>query len=329
MQDHPFMEYLKKIGCSENSIRYSIKVVSEFECYLKENHLDFETLVQSEVEVYLEYLVDRKEDELDRLIALARYGRHHHQIALFTAMLSLLDGGEVMGNFHKALKENLGEQATERIFEGIEFPGWGTDNRKKAKAMGIVMHRLETTTEKVKWEPILLQCLRDLPDAMYSKQVELFQQCADIEEYLDKREEQFLAEMGRLNESGQLYFGQPITNSVLLFLQNNPQISRGVIKNGKLHIVKIPYMTDRWLHAQNEEEKRYFYCHCPWARESIKSNNGIPLVSSHFCSCSAGFVKKPFELIYNQTLHTDIVQSILKGDDVCEFAIVLPKESRG
>jgi predicted hydrocarbon binding protein len=84
-------------------------------------------------------------------------------------------------------------------------------------------------------------------------------------------------------------------------------------------------MTDGWLHAQNEEEKRYLYCHCPWARESIKSNSGIPQVSSTFCNCSAGFVKKPFEIIYNQTLPVDIVQSILNGDDVCEFAISLPK----
>jgi hypothetical protein len=325
MQEHPFMDYLKKIGCSDNSIRFTIKVISEFECYLKDQHIEFETLNQSEIERYLEYLIDQNQDELDRLIALARYGRHHHQIPLFTVMLSLLDGGEVMGNFHKALKDNIGEETTERIFEGIELPTWGTDNRKKAIAMGTVMKRLEAMVEKRQWEPILLQCLRDLPDAMYSKQVHLYEQCLDIEEYLDKREEQFLDEMRRLNESGQLYFGQPITNSVLSFLENNDLISRGVIKNGKLHIVKIPYMTDAWLHAQSEDEKRYLYCHCPWARESIKSNSGIQLVSSQFCACSAGFIKKPFELIYKQPLQVDILQSILNGDDVCEFAIHLPK----
>ena len=325
MQEHPFTDYLKKLGCSENSIRYSIKVISEFECYLKENHLEFENLRQNEIERYLENLIEHQQDDLDRLIALARYGRHHHQIELFTTMLSLLDGGEVMGNLHKALSEQLGETVTLKIFEGITLPTWGTDNRKKAKAMGMVMERLESNIDKSKWEPILLQCLRDLPDAMYSKQIQLYQQCEDIEEYLDRSEAQFLDEMRRLNESGQLYFGQPITHSVLLFLENNPQISRGIIKNGKLHIVKIPYMTDGWLHAQNEEEKRYLYCHCPWARESIKQSNGIPLVSSQFCDCSAGFVKKPFELIYRQPLQVEIIQSILKGDDVCEFAIALPK----
>ena len=325
MQEHPFMDYLYKIGCSENSIKFSIKVISEFECYLKEHHLEFETLNQYEIERYLEVLIDRNQDDLDRLIALARYGRHHHQIALFTVMLSLLDGGEVMGNFHKALNASLGEETTQKVFEGIDLPTWGTDNHKKAIAMGIVMNRLETMVEKRHWEPILLQCLRDLPDAMYSKQVQLYEQCADIEEYLDKREEQFLDEMRRLNGSGQLYFGQPITNAALLFLENNDRISRGVIKNNKLHIIKIPYMTDAWLHADSEEEKRYYYCHCPWARESIKSNSGIPLVSSQFCACSAGFIKKPFELIYKQSLNVEIIQTVLHGDDVCEFAISLPK----
>jgi hypothetical protein len=325
MQEHPFMEYLKKIGCSDHSIKSSIKVVSEFEFYLKEHHLEFETLSQREIEEYLDYLIERNQDDLDRLIALARYGRHHQQIPLFTAMLSLLDGGEVMGNFRQALNDHIGTQLTDMVFEGILMPTWGTDNRKKARAMGIVMKRLLDNVDKDWWEPILLQCLRDLPDAMYSKQVQLYHQCADIEEYLDKREEQLLDEMRRLNQSGQLYFGQPITNSVLLFLENNDLISRGIIKNGILHIVKIPYMTDAWLHAQSDEEKRYFYCHCPWARESIKSANAIPLVSSSFCACSAGFVKKPFELIYKQPLDIDIVQTVLNGDDVCEFAIHLPK----
>ena len=325
MQEHPFMEYLYKIGCSENSIKFSIKVICEFECYLKENHLEFESLNQYDIEKYLEALIDKNQDDLDRLIALARYGRHHHQIPLFTVMLSLLDGGEVMDNFHKALNVALGEETTHKIFEGINLPTWGTDNRKKAIAMGIVMNRLETMVDKRHWEPILLQCLRDLPDAMYSNQVLLYEQCADIEEYLDKREEQFIDEMRRLNGSGQLYFGQPITNAVLLFLENNDRISRGVINNNKLHIIKIPYMTDAWLHADSDEEKRYFYCHCPWARESIISKSGIPLVSPQFCACSAGFVKKPFELIYRQALHVEILQTILNGDDVCEFAISLPK----
>ncbi len=325
MAEQPFTDYLRKIGCSENSIRYSIKVISEFENYLQHHHLDFMLLNQSEIEAYLELLISEKQDDIDRLIALARYGRHHQQIPLYTTMLSLLDGGEVMGNLYQMLNDNLGESMTAAIFEGIELPTWGTDNRTKARKMGVVIERLRTTVDKDRWEPILLQCLRDLPDAMYSKQIDLFHQCKDIEEYLDRRQELFFEEMKHLNQSGQLYFGQPITNSVLLFLQNNDLISRGVIRNGKLHIVKIPYMTDTWLHVQNEEDKRYYYCHCPWARESIKTNSGIPLVSSSFCACSAGFVKKPFELIYKQKLKVDILASVLNGDDVCEFSIHLPK----
>ncbi len=324
MLDHPFTEYLRKIGCGENSIRYSIKVISEFESYLQHHDLDLFLLSQREIEGYLDHLIENKQDDLDRLIALARYGRHHQQIPLYTVMLSLLDGGEVMGNLYNALQEHLGQDLTQHIFEGIELPTWGTDNRKKAQKMGIVMQRLKDDVAADRWEPILLQCLRDLPDAMYSKQIELFDQCSDIEEYLDKRERIFLEEMRNLNQSGQLYFGQPITNSVYLFLQNNPLISRGIIKNGKLHIVKIPYNTDSWLHAQNEEDKRYYYCHCPWARESIRSNNGIPLVSPSWCSCSAGFVKRPFELIYKQKLEVEILETVLNGNDVCEFAIILP-----
>jgi predicted hydrocarbon binding protein len=43
-----------------------------------------------------------------------------------------------------------------------------------------------------------------------------------------------------------------------------------------------------------------------------------------FCQCSAGFHKKPYEIIFGQPVKAEVLESVLKGDDICRFAIYLP-----
>jgi hypothetical protein len=69
--------------------------------------------------------------------------------------------------------------------------------------------------------------------------------------------------------------------------------------------------------------KRYYACHCPWARESIK--NGNLQLNPIFCNCSGGFSKKPWEIIFEQELKVQVLESALKGDSRCRFAVHLPE----
>ena len=50
---------------------------------------------------------------------------------------------------------------------------------------------------------------------------------------------------------------------------------------------------------------------------------GEPNISSNWCYCSGGFVKYPYEAILGRELRVDLLQSALKGDPVCRFAIHL------
>ena len=92
-----------------------------------------------------------------------------------------------------------------------------------------------------------------------------------------------------------------------------------------LYEVKIPYMTLEYLAETDERLRRYYYCHCPWVRESLKE--GDVSVSPTFCLCSAGFHKKSWEVIFEQPLEAEIVQTALKGDPWCKIAIYLPEEA--
>ncbi|MFW9832371.1 MAG: GyrI-like domain-containing protein [Candidatus Thorarchaeota archaeon] len=70
--------------------------------------------------------------------------------------------------------------------------------------------------------------------------------------------------------------------------------------------------------AKTDAEKRRAYCFCPLIRDCLDET------PEAFCNCSAGWPKQLWEGILDQPLKIEIVQSLTKGDDRCEFAIHLP-----
>ena len=86
---------------------------------------------------------------------------------------------------------------------------------------------------------------------------------------------------------------------------------------------KIPFLTKQYLAESDPTLKRYYYCHCPWAREAVKSGERVAPI---FCNCSAGFHKRPWEAALGQRIQVDVLESVLRGDERCRFAIHLPTE---
>ena len=82
-------------------------------------------------------------------------------------------------------------------------------------------------------------------------------------------------------------------------------------------------MAKEYLEATDERIKRYYACHCAWARESILDDSVD--VPAEFCHCSGGYTKMPWEVALDQPLEYDMVKSVLKGDSECSFVIYLPE----
>jgi len=323
MKKDIFVEYLKKRGQSEEEIKNALEVVQNFEDFLNVLGYDIDNINEIIVKNYLKKLVDTSKDDLFRIISLARYGYITGNDILYIAMLVQLDGSEVMDNLYHKLENLSGKEAVKIIFTDIHLPTTGTSNTVRAQLMQTIIERLkEMTTEEFRKE-LLSDCLRDLPDELYKHDKELYMQTGNIENYLDLKQKEFIEEMYDLRKNNKLFFGQKITDEVIVFLEASPEITRGKLSGNKLRIVKIPFRTDEWLKEKNPDKKRYYVCHCPWARESLLSENHIPKVSEEFCHCSAGFVKKPFEQIFGRKLKANIIRSALKGDEFCEFEIEL------
>jgi len=73
--------------------------------------------------------------------------------------------------------------------------------------------------------------------------------------------------------------------------------------------------------ASNEGARRKAYCYCPLVRGHLDA--GMPVA---FCYCGAGWYRQQWEGAIGKPVTIEIVKSILKGDDRCEFAIRLPDD---
>lgn len=73
--------------------------------------------------------------------------------------------------------------------------------------------------------------------------------------------------------------------------------------------------------ALSPEEKKKAYCFCPLIRNNL--DRGMP---STFCYCGGGWYRQQWEGAVGEPVVVDIVRSLLKGDELCEFAIHLPRD---
>jgi hypothetical protein len=186
------------------------------------------------------------------------------------------------------------------------------------------MERMEERIGREGTRRILSSCLRDLEDEWFLDERAKYQQCENFDEYLKKMGQDFIKQLEDIKAKESLFFTQGITDEVIDFIKDTPEILSGVRKGNILYEMKIPYMTKEYLAEDDERMKRYYYCHCPWVRESIKT--GEVIVSTEFCNCSAGFHKKPYEVIFEQPLEAELIETVLAGDSCCRFAIRLPEE---
>jgi effector-binding domain-containing protein len=83
---------------------------------------------------------------------------------------------------------------------------------------------------------------------------------------------------------------------------------------------KGPANPTAYKEAKTDAERRRAYCFCPLIRDCIDDTPEI------FCNCSAGWPKQLWEGVLERPLKIEVVQSLTKGDNTCEFAIHLPAE---
>jgi len=328
MREKPFRDYLVSRGFEEAVIDQQVDAVQKIEAQLKSQvqGWSLEDLNHCTGQELVDGMIDRGENTMENLLALVRYAKVIDNRGLFVAIFQMLDGYEVMDNLYKKLGDVVGEDLRDGVFENLPLPPLGLSRYEKAQYTAEIMARMEEIFGISTTRDLLQDSLRDLPDEYYPEErSDFYKVCeGDMDRYLIFRGKKLVDLLRGYQERDELFFGQEITDDVIAFVSNDPEIGGGVREGNLIYQTKIPYNAKAYLAETDPVKKRYHYCHCPWAKESIRKERVT--VSPTFCQCSAGFVKRPFEVIFGQTLQADVLESVLQGDEVCRFAIHLPEE---
>jgi hypothetical protein len=319
MDKQGFRSLLQTRHLSEEQIEASIAMAERFEDYLDEPG---RTPSAEAALAFSQRLVEEGNNTRDNYLALIRYCYFIRNNEMYIAFLELVDGGEVGENLYRGVGERFGAEIRDEVFAGIGVASYGTPNAEKPAYLHPVIERLEARVGKEACIEFLSPSLRDLPEEYYLPEREKYRQAGDIDAFLQLRKDEFMAELEACQRENRLFYSQEINDEVLDFVRDDPEMGGGRREGKVIYETKIPYMTKQYLAESDPKMKRYYACHCPWAREAVK-NEDVKLAEI-FCYCSGGYHKKPFEVVFEQPLKVEVLESAIKGDDRCRFAIYLP-----
>ncbi len=252
----------------------ALALAERFEQYVQSSSSDLST---ETTWAFSRILIDEGMNTEENFITLARYGLFIKNDTVFVAFLESLDGGEAQENLYKRVAEWFGESVRDEVFAGIGVAPFGIPTPEKPKFMHPVIERLQQAVGEEACREFLSDCLRDLPDEYYSKERELYLSSTDVDDYIARKKQKFVTELETCQREGRLFFAQEVTEQVLEFVRNDPEIGGGLRAGNIVYETKIPFNTKGYLTETNSTLKRYHYCHCPWAREAVKSGEqGLP-----------------------------------------------------
>lgn len=322
-------QFEKRLIEKENKpddIKRAIELLHEFKSFLDKRELDYSNLSQEDFYDFSNILIERKINDYNSYGTLVAFGQFTNNQNLIKWGREVFDGGEVIYNLSKRLEEEMGKQLRDDIFQDIELPPIGISPKEKPKYTKILVNRLISEVDEERSEKFLAKGLRDPYTEWRKPDRERFLKSKNIDEFLAEKKKRFIKNLEKHRDEGTLFFTQEINDEVIDYVKNTPYGLEGGIREGnKLRVSKIPHETIKFLNETDEKMRAYYYCHCPWVKESMKdgTDSEIPDV---FCNCSGGYYKDYWQIVLNQPIEVKLLQSVKKGDPVCEFEVQLPDD---
>jgi hypothetical protein len=323
LKEKGFRKCLKERRLNGKEIDFSIEAVDEFLEYLEKKKVSLKAAGLDELKEYLALLIDGERNSMDRLLAIARYCYFVKKDDYYIYFTSILNGRDVLPLIGKKLSDVAGEETRSRVFEGFELPPLGSPPDDYPRLTKMIVDRLETELSAARCREILTGNYHEIPPEAFKDKKERFDKAKTIDEFLKKEHRRLVAELTDCMKKRRIWYEQQITPRVVEFVKQNPEIQNGVRRGNKIYVTKIPYAPSKYIEETDPTLKRYYACHCPLARTAIR--DGKPKIPSVFCYCSGGFEKIAFDTVFGQPTRVELLESALKGDARCRFAVTIPK----
>jgi predicted hydrocarbon binding protein len=219
-----------------------------------------------------------------------------------------------LAKFSGGLEEIAGEEICREVMQGSEALSSDSSRDEVIAWSRMAMERLEARVDEEGRKSIMTGCACQYPRSGLQDVRKEYEATQDIDvahRMLQERFEAFLRDTLKLDDE---IFAEVVSRGWGLagIKQGNTIIATKIPKSGYL----VQYMQET-----DPEKKRQIYCHCPRVRDALMIGATI---SPTYCYCGAGFYKGIWEEILQEPVEVEVLESVLKGDQVCTIAIHLP-----
>ena len=321
MNESVLHDFAKQHGLSAEQAADRIAAVRALEQWLITRDLSLETAAKPDIRAYLDELITLRQNTAERLRSLTRYFQLTGQNEIYLYFTSILGPEGVLESIAKQLADQQGSEKADAILDGLSYAPLGSDPAAYPPVTHAFMERLEHALPENAIRSALCGNNHQIPASAFQAEQEYYRNADSLEHYLVDRHKRQVATLQRYCDAGSVWFEQVITQEVVDYVAANQEILSAVCNDKTLYITKIPYSPAEYLAEQDPQKKRYYACHCPFVRDAIRK--GEPKISDQWCYCSGGFAKYPYELLLNRPLTVRLLQSVLRGDSVCRFAVDL------
>lgn len=209
----------------------------------------------------------------------------------------------IIHNWNQLLAKNIerifGKEKKQEIMQGSNKLSLESSIDDRVQWIKKVMERLDDlTTEEQKYD-IVSSCAHFFPSEPIEKTRKIYE-----------------------NIKKQTNDPLKAIDAVIEFMEKDSAWPRPPFRSGNIiYSSKLPRDPKKFKEATDESEKKKAYCFCPLIRNNL--DNNIPKT---FCYCGAGWYRQQWEGTIGKPVRIEIIKSLLKGDDLCKFAIYLPED---
>ena len=285
-----------------------------------------DTIPEGKIVEYTELKANKGEEIiLDFLRSIINYANFAKKYDYIIEVIDIVEGYNAMDNLYARIAEKINEETRDKIFKDITIPVLGIHPDKKPDFTKEIMKRMEDRIGEEKTIELLSPCLHGRPVEPIKRDREDFLKIKDIDKFLELKKKEFIQRLQKHRDEGTLEYAQYVDDEVIEYVKNSRTITPGVREGDKIIVTKIPYQMQKFLNTEDEMMKRYYSCYCAWVRGAIKKGEEKE-ISANFCHCSAGFFKQYWDIIFDQSVKVEPMDTPLTGALECKFAVHIPQE---
>ena len=216
----------------------------------------------------------------------------------------------------------FGPDAWKQATHGCPLSG-DMDHASLNRATQQLLERLDgLTANSAQVEVALSNVKHALTHADFAWARKKFLQYNHIDQFAEALLQDAMRALEQCAERGEPFYDQPISEEALAYARGIDDLFYGKRRGNTITATAIPYQVEQYLQGKDARAKRYYACHCAFARESILMEK---TVSKTLCYCSLGHTKALWEAALDMQLSGRVQRSALGGDLSCRFVIDLPE----